>query len=79
MFKNCAPFTNCRSKINNTQIDNAEYIDIVMSMHNLIEHSDNYSKTSGSLWKYCKEIPAADNNDILLLLMKLMLVIHLIL
>ena len=79
MFKNCAPFTNCRSKINNTQIDNAEYIDIVMSMHNLIEYSDNYSKTSGSLWKYCKEIPAADNNDILLLLMKLMLVIHLIL
>ena len=79
MFKNCAPFTNCRSKINNTQIDNAEYFDIVMSMHNLIEYSDNYSKTSGSLWKYCKEIPAADNNDILLLLMKLMLVIHLIL
>ena len=79
IFKNCAPFTNCRSKINNTQIDNAEYIDIVMSMHNLIEYSDNYSKTSGSLWKYCKEIPAADNNDILLLLMKLMLVIHLIL
>ena len=79
MFKNCAPFTNCRSKINNTQIDNAEYVDIVMSMHNLIEYSDNYSKTSGSLWKYCKEIPAADNNDILLLLMKLMLVIHLIL
>ena len=32
IFKNCAPFTNCISKINNTQIDNAEYIDIVMSM-----------------------------------------------
>ena len=49
IFKNCAPFTNCISKINNTQIDNAEYIDIVMPMHNLIEYSDNYSKTSGSL------------------------------
>ena len=36
IFKNCAPFTNCISKINNTQIDNAEYIDIIMSMHNLI-------------------------------------------
>ena len=48
-FKNCAPFTNCLSKINNTQIDNAEYIDIVMPMYNLIEYSDNYSKTSGSL------------------------------
>ena len=37
IFKNCAPFTNCISKINNTQIDNAEYIDIVMLMYNLIE------------------------------------------
>ena len=51
IFKNCAPFTNCISKINNTQIDNAEYIDIVMPMYNLIEYSDNYSKTSGSLWQ----------------------------
>ena len=62
IIKNCAPFTNCISKINNTQIDNAEYIDIVMPMYKLIEHSDNYSKTSGSLWQYCKEIPAVDNN-----------------
>ena len=37
IVKNCAPFTNCISKISNTQIDNAEYIDIVMSMYNLIE------------------------------------------
>ena len=49
IFKNCAPFINCISKINNTQIDNAEYIDIVMAMYSLIEYSDNYSKTSGSL------------------------------
>ena len=62
IFKNCAPFTNCISKINNTQIDNAEYIDIVMPMYNLIEYSDNYSKTSGSLWQYCKEIPDLDDN-----------------
>ena len=66
IFKNCAPFINCISKINNTQIDNAEYIDIVMPMYNLIEYSDNYSKTSGSLWQYCKEIPAIDDDgDIL--------------
>ena len=32
-------------------------------MQNLIEYSENYSKTSGSLWQYCKEIPAVDNND----------------
>ena len=61
IFKNCAPFTNCISKINNTQIDNAEYIDIVVPMYNLMEYSDNYSKTSGSLWQYCKEIPAINN------------------
>ena len=63
IFKNGAPFTNCISKINNTQIDNTEYIDIVMPMYNLIEYSDNYSKTSGSLWQYCKEIPAVDDDD----------------
>ena len=61
IFKNCAPFTNCISKINNTQIDNEEYIDIVMTMYNLIKYSDNYSKTSRSLWQYCKEIPAVNN------------------
>ena len=54
IFKNDAPFSNCINKINNTQKDNAEYIDIVMPMYNLIEYNDNYSKTSGSLWQYCK-------------------------
>ena len=49
IFKNFAPFTNCISKRNNTQIDNTEYIDIIISMYNLIEYRDNYSKTSGSL------------------------------
>ena len=33
-----------------------------MPMYNLIEYSDNYSKTSGSLWQYCKEIPAVNND-----------------
>ena len=44
IFKNCAPFTNCISEINNTQVDNAKDIDIVMPMYNLIEYSDNYEK-----------------------------------
>ena len=48
IFENCAPFTNCISEVNNTQIDNVEYIDIVMPMYNLIEYSDNYSK---NIWK----------------------------
>ena len=63
IFKNCAPFTNCISKINNTQIDNVEYVHIVMPMYNVIEYSDSYSKISGSLWQYCREIPAADDAD----------------
>ena len=41
IFKNCSPFTNCISKINNTQIVNAEYIDIVIPMYNSIEYGDN--------------------------------------
>ena len=48
-FKNCAPFTKCISRINNKDIDTAQDIDIIMPMYNLIECSDNYSKTSGSL------------------------------
>ena len=59
-FKNCAPFTNCISEINNTQVDNAKDIDIVMPMYNLIEYSDNYVKTSGSLWQYFRDEPDDD-------------------
>ena len=57
IFKNCASFTKCINRINNTDIDNAQDIDIVMAMYNLIEYSDNYSKTSGSLWQYYKDDP----------------------
>ena len=62
IFKNFAPFINCISKINITQIDDAEYINIVIPMYNLIEYCDNYSKTSGSLRQYCKEIPAVNDD-----------------
>ena len=67
IFKNCAPFTNCISKINNMQIDNAKDIDIVMPMYNLIEYGDNYAKTTGSLWQYCKDIPARNNNNAIII------------
>ena len=63
IFKSCAPFTNCISENNNTQVDNAKDIDIVMSMYNLIEYSDNYTKTTGRLWQYCKDIPPRNNNN----------------
>ena len=64
IFKNCAPFTNCISEINNTQIDNDKDIHIVMPMYNLIEYNDSYSKTYESLWKYCKDISIDNNNAI---------------
>ena len=57
IFKNCAPFTKCISRINSTDIDKTQDIDIVMPMYNLIEYSDNYSKIPGSLWQYYKDDP----------------------
>ena len=45
IFNNCVSFTDCISEIDNTQVDNTKYIDVVMPMHNLIEYSDNYLKT----------------------------------
>ena len=49
MFKNCGPFTDCISEINNKEMDHAKDIDVVMLMYNLTEYKENYSKTSGSL------------------------------
>ena len=43
-------------------MDDAQYIDVVMPMYNLIEYSDNYSRTSGILWQYCRDEPAMDDN-----------------
>ena len=56
-FKNNALFLSCISKINNKLIDNAEDLDIVMPMYNLLEYSKNYRKTSGSLWNYYRDEP----------------------
>ena len=49
VFENCVAFTNCISEVNNTQIGNTKYIDVVMSMYNLKEYSNNHSRTSESL------------------------------
>ena len=51
------------SEINITQVDNAKDIDAVMLMYNLIGYCDNYFKTSGSLWQYCRDEPALCNNN----------------
>ena len=50
IFKNSTSFSKQISKINNADIDNAEDLDIVMPMYNLLEYSNHYSKASASLW-----------------------------
>ena len=57
-FKNNAPFINCISKINGIKIDNAEDLDVVIPMYNLLEYSKNYRKTTGSLWNYYIDEPS---------------------
>ena len=57
-FKNNAPFINCISKINGVKIGNAEDLDVVMPMYNLLEYSKNYRKTTGSLWNYYRDEPS---------------------
>ena len=61
IFKNCAPLTECISKINNKPVDNAKDIDIVIPMYNLIEYSDNYLSTSGLLWQNYRDEPCLNN------------------
>ena len=55
LVKTNASFRSCITKINNIFVDNAEDLDIVMPMYNLLEYSDNYSMTSGSLWNYYRD------------------------
>ena len=65
-FKNCALFINCRSRINKTQVDDAYDIDIVISMYNLLEYTNIYSKTSESLWSYHRDEPALNNSKVII-------------
>ena len=62
IFKNCTPFTDFITETNNTQVDGAQKIDVVMPKYNLIEYSDAYSNTSGSLQQYYKDEPVLNNN-----------------
>ena len=62
VFKNCAPFKNCRTEINDIFIDNADFINITIPMYNLIVYSDNYSETSGSLWNFKRDEIINDAN-----------------
>ena len=50
IFKNCDPFTNCISEINNTEKDNAKNIDVIIPLYDLLEYTQAYEKTSRSPW-----------------------------
>ena len=63
--KNCASFTDCIIKINNILIDNAKDNDVVMTMYNLIEYSDNYWKILGNLRQYYRDEPSVNNNYVI--------------
>ena len=63
VFKNNAPFSSCISKIINKFIDNIEDLDIVMSMYNLLEYSENYSMSSGRLWNHYRDEMNDDTNE----------------
>ena len=62
-FKNNAPFISCISEVNNTLIQNTEHLYIIMAMYNLLEYSENYSMTSGSLWNYYRDETNDDKNE----------------
>ena len=65
IFKNFAPFSNFTSRINTTQVYDVYAIDVVMSMYNLIEYSDNHLKISGHLWQYRRDqLPLANNGNV---------------
>ena len=57
-FKKNAPFINCISKVNGVKIDNAEDLDAVMPLYNLLEYSKNYKKATSSLWSYYRDEPS---------------------
>ena len=57
-FQNNAPFINYITKINGIKIDNADDLDVVMPVYNLLEYSKNYKKTTGSLSNYYRDQPS---------------------
>ena len=78
IFKNFAPFNDCVSKINNTQVNNAKDIVLVMPLYNLIEYSDIYSKTFGSLWQYYRDEPALNNAEGIIVFLIIIIIIIII-
>ena len=63
-IKNCHPFTRATFKLNNEQVDNADNIDLTMNLYNMLEYSDNYVDTTGSLYQYKRPEPRNNNGNI---------------
>ena len=63
ILKNNAPFVSCITRINGKLIEDADDLDIVMSMYNLLEYSKNYRKTKGSLYDYYRDELSDDADD----------------
>ena len=63
-LKICASFSTCETVINDVFVDEAEHIYIAMPMYNLIEHSENYSDTSESLWQLTRDEVPTNNVDL---------------
>ena len=67
-FKNCAPFTRCVTHVNDEHVETAENLDIIMNLYNLIEYSDNYAESSGSLYQFKRDessMNTAGNNCVM--------------
>ena len=63
IFKTCAAFVDYISKVSNTEVDHSIAIVAVMPIYNLLEHCDNSSKSSGSLWQYYRDEPSLTDAD----------------
>ena len=70
ILKNNAPFVSCIARINGELIEDADDLDIVMSMYNLLEYSKNYRKTIGSLYNYYSDELSDDADDNTLIILK---------
>ena len=62
-FKNCAPFTKCTTHINDEHVDNADNLDIIISMYNLMEYSDSFSDTSRSPRQFKRDEQNMNNGN----------------
>ena len=63
-IKNCHPFTRASFKLNDEQVDTADNLDLTMNLYNMLEYSDNYADTTGSLYQYKRPEPRDANGNV---------------